>query len=185
MPYAAALDANVLHPIVTVEVLLRLVERGLFRPVWSREILDEVRESLERRGLDPRKVARRIEVMVDHFPEALVDDVEPFLEIVPLEVDADDRHVVAAALAGKADAIVTNDLNDFPAAPLSRVGLEVQSLDAFLLNQWTLDTNAVVDALRELEEDLRRPPMSLVDVLNAVEQHAPEFVSMARRELMA
>lgn len=52
MPYAALLDANVLHPIMTTQVLLRLADRGLFRPIWSREILDEVRESLERRHID-------------------------------------------------------------------------------------------------------------------------------------
>lgn len=42
MPYAATLDANVLHPQITTDLLLRLGDRGLFRMVWSREILDEV-----------------------------------------------------------------------------------------------------------------------------------------------
>lgn len=185
MPYAATLDANVLHPIVTTEVLLRLADRGFFRPIWSHEILDEVRESLVRRGLDPLKIERRIAVMDDHFPEALMEDIDRFLEAVPDQVEADDRHVVAAALAGKADAIVTNDLEDFPPDALAALNLEVQSLDEFLLNQWTLDADAVTQVLRELEEDLRRPPMTLADVFNALEQHAPEFVDVLRQELVA
>lgn len=30
MPYAATLDANVLHPQISVDLLLRLADRGLF-----------------------------------------------------------------------------------------------------------------------------------------------------------
>lgn len=83
MPYAAVLDANVLHPIVTTEVLLRLADRGLFRPVWSREILDEVRESLERRNLGPAKIERRLDVMESYFPDAMADDIARLLPAVP------------------------------------------------------------------------------------------------------
>ena len=106
MPYAAVLDANVLHPIMTTQVLLRLADRGLFRPIWSRQILDEVQESLGRRGIDPANVKRRIDIMETHYPEAMAEDVELFISAVPDAVHPDDCHVVAAALAAKADAIV-------------------------------------------------------------------------------
>ena len=49
MAYVALLDASVLHPWVVCELLLRLAERGLYRPAWSAEILDELVESLIRR----------------------------------------------------------------------------------------------------------------------------------------
>lgn len=153
MPYAAVLDANVLHPIVTTEVLLRLADRGLFRPVWNREILDEVRESLERRNLGPAKIERRLDVMESYFPDAMADDIARLLPAVPNAIDADDRHVVAAALAGKADVIVTNNLDDFPADAVATLSIDVQSLDTFLLNQWTLDPEAVRDVFDELERE--------------------------------
>ena len=183
MPYAAVLDANVLHPIMTTQVLLRLADRGLFRPIWSREILDEVQESLERRGIDSGKIERRISVMEAHYPEAMAEDVGRFLSAVPDAVEADDRHVVAAALAGKADAIVTNDLDDIPPDALSELSIEVQSLDSFLLNQLTLDPDAVYEVFAEIEDDLRRPPMTIDDVVNALGQHAPDFAVAMRAEI--
>jgi len=131
MPYAAALDANVLHPQITVDLLLRLAERGLFRIVWSDPILNEVRDSLVRRGFDDARIRRRIEMMKVGFPEAMVDDITPHVGSVPADVDDDDHHVVAAALAGKADAIVTNNFRHFPAEHLAPLGLDVQSLDDF------------------------------------------------------
>lgn len=184
MPYAAVLDANVLHPIVTTEVLLRLADRGLFRPVWSREILEETRKSLERRGLSAAKIQQRLDVMESHFPDAMADDIARFIPAVPEAVEADDRHVVAAALAGKADAIVTNNLDDFPWDAVRSLSIDVQSLDAFLLNQWTLDPEAVREVFSELEMDLREPPMSIEGLLEALEQHAPEFTNVMRKVLV-
>jgi hypothetical protein len=51
---------------------------------------------------------------------------------------ADDAHVLGAAVVGKADMLVTNNLKDFPALVLKRYHLEAQSADAFLVNQWWL-----------------------------------------------
>lgn len=180
MPYVAVLDANVLHPIMTTQVLLRLADRGLFRPIWSREILEEVRESLERRGFDPTKIERRISSMETQYPEAMTEGVERFLSAVPEDVEAGDRHVVAAALAGKGDAVVTNDIDDFPVDALTALSIEVQSLDTFLLNQLTLDPDAVIEVFAEIEDDLHKPPMTVNDVLDALEQHAPDFAAAMR-----
>lgn len=180
MPYAATLDANILHPHITADLLLRLAEHGLFRIVWSAEILAEVHDSLVRRGLDAQRIGRRIQMMRHAFPEADIGDIAPFLGGVPSEVENEDRHVVAAALAGKADAIVTNNLRHFPADALSGLGLEVQGLDAFLLNQWTLDPLTVIEALLEMEADRDRPPRTLPELLAALEPHAPEFVHAVR-----
>lgn len=181
MPYAATLDANVLHPHITADLLLRLGERGLFRVVWSTEILAEVHDSLVRRGFDAPRIGRRIQMMRQAFPDAEVGDIAPFLGGVPSEVESGDRHVVAAALAAKADAVVTNNLGHFPAGVLSQLGLDVQSLDGFLLNQWALDPLTVIDVLLEMEEDRGRPPRTVPELLAALEPHAPEFVDAVRK----
>jgi aspartokinase len=134
-------------------------------------------------GIAEGSFRRRVELMESAFPEAMVERIERFLPAVPAEVDPEDRHVVAAALAGKADAIVTNNLGDFAAAALGELGLDVQTLDGFLLNQWTLDSEAVTQVLAEMEEDRNRPPKTIAELLDALEQHAPEFAATVRREL--
>lgn len=180
MAYAAVLDADVLHPAVTSDLLLRLVERGLFRAVWSPLILDELRRSLVDRGIDPERVERRIGAMTDAFEEALVEDVGPFLSAVPEAVDEGDRHVVAAALAARADGIVTRNVRHFPVEPLEALGIEVQALDEFLVNQWTLDAEAVTDVLRAMEKDRVRPPRTVLELLQALEPLAPGFSDLVR-----
>ncbi len=109
------------------------------------------------------------------FPEAMVEDITPHLASVPSEVDGADHHVVAAALAGRADAVVTNNLTHFPADQLASLGLDVQSLDDFLLNQLTLDPATVVDVLVEMEADRERPPNTVEELLAALKPHAPSF----------
>lgn len=42
MAFVALLDASVLHPWIVCELPLRLTERGLYRPAWSTEILEEL-----------------------------------------------------------------------------------------------------------------------------------------------
>jgi len=178
--YVAVLDADVLHPYISVDLLLRLAERRLFRPAWSVEILDEVRESLVRRGIDAGRVEHRLQAMQGTFPEAMTDQVERFLRVVPVRVDEGDRHVAAAALAARADAIVTRNISDFAPDELFSLGIEVQSLDSFLLNQWTLDPDVVVDVLSEMERDRLRSPRRISELLGALELLAPTFVSAAR-----
>lgn len=180
MAYVALLDADVLYPYVTVDLLLRLAERRLFRPAWSDEILGEVRGSLIRRGIDPRKVDQRLDAMREPFPEAMTSNVGRFLSAVPSSVDAGDRHVVAAALAARAEAIVTRNVSDFAPGDLFELGIEVQSLDAFLANQWTLDPEVVLDALQEMEQDRTRPPRMVAEILAALELLTPSFVESVR-----
>jgi hypothetical protein len=53
------------------------------------------------------------------FPDALVTDWESLAETVRLP-DPNDRHVVAAARAGRADVIVTDNLADSHPPPCPR-----------------------------------------------------------------
>ncbi|MCX4474156.1 hypothetical protein C5N14_04920 [Micromonospora sp. MW-13] len=67
----AVLDACVLVPSVLADTLLRCAEQDLYRPVWSEAILNEVRRNLPT-SVRGAKAERRIEVMREHFPEAIV-----------------------------------------------------------------------------------------------------------------
>jgi hypothetical protein len=67
------------------------------------------------------------------FPDALVTGWEALVPALELP-DPDDRHVVAAGWAGRADVIVTDNLADFPPEALP-AALSRQSLDDFLLDR--------------------------------------------------
>jgi len=66
--------------------------------------------------------------------------------------DEDDRHVVAAAVQGGAQGIITANVKDFPAAALKPLGLEAVHPDDFLLD---LSTSARPPSCRS---SASRPP---------------------------
>jgi hypothetical protein len=90
------LDACVLVPIALADTLLRIAEKGLYRPLWSERILGEAQAAIEEihPGID---VQKRFTDMREVFDDALVTGWEE-LEAGILLPDNDDRHVVAAAI---------------------------------------------------------------------------------------
>jgi len=184
--YIALLDASVLHPWVVCDMLLRLAERGLYRPAWSAEILDELVSSLiERKPEHAERFQRRRERMEAAFAEAMAARPERFLSAVPDEVDVGDRHVVAAALAAQADVVVTNNVRHFAPERLAESGLLVQTADEFLVHQWWLDPDAVTEEIASMASATSRPPLSPSQVLDSLERTAPEFARLTRASVDA
>jgi hypothetical protein len=64
------LDACALVPIRLTNVLLWLAEAGLFEPLWSDAILDEVQRNLPKLGISAEKAARRVATMRTAFGAA-------------------------------------------------------------------------------------------------------------------
>ena len=59
--------------------------------------------------------------------DSLVTGYEPLIASLTLP-DPDDRHVLAAAIAGRCDVIVTQNLKHFPDAALAPFEIEAQPL---------------------------------------------------------
>lgn len=100
--------------------------------MWNSTILEELHECeqeklVERVGLAPLQALEAADRLVGtlrpSFDDAEVDDWERFVDTGELP-DPDDRHVVACAIAGRADAIVTSNLKNFR-APLVPMSIEV------------------------------------------------------------
>ncbi|MBD2652014.1 hypothetical protein H6G45_00610 [Synechocystis sp. FACHB-383] len=72
------------------------------------------------------------QVMNLAFPEALIDMTDDLLPC--MDNDEGDRHVLAAALVGKAEIIVTDNLKHFPKKSLEKFNVVAQSADEFLLS---------------------------------------------------
>ena len=117
--------------------------------------------------------------MKSSFPEAMVTGYEPLIEKMLNEEK--DRHVVAAAVVAKADAILTTNSKDFPAHCLQPFGIEKLTPDGFLVHQWHLDSKLVAGKLREQAEDKERTVQSLLDLLAKM---VPRFVGEARDDIL-
>lgn len=180
--FSAVLDANVLVPIRLVDTLLRLAERDLFRPLWTAKILEEARRALVKvhPDLDPARIDARFRSMNEMFEGACVTGWEPLVEGLKLP-DPDDRHVVAAALRGGAETIVTANLVDFPKDSLEPLGLHAVTPDEFLLDALDLDEADTLATLDDQVTALRRPPMTLAQVVSSLEAAgAPGFAAAVR-----
>ena len=152
----ALLDTCVLVPSRARDVLLEIASTGAYRPLWSAEILAELDRTLRlllgKRGASPEEtdayLTRLFRQMRIAFPDALVTGWEELVPVIHLP-DPGDRHVVAAARAGGAEVIVTDNLADFPPAALP-ASIARQSLDDFLLDIFDLHPGQVVTAVQAI-----------------------------------
>ena len=156
--YTALLDACVLFPIAVCDSLMSVAATGLFAPKWTLRIEGEWTRSLEKKyERAPGTFATRRDAMREAFPDWEVQaPAWQALEGGLALPDPDDRHVLAAAIAGHADCIVTANLKDFPAAALAPFGLEAIHPDQFLVAQLDLDQVAVLTAFKEQRRRLKK-----------------------------
>jgi hypothetical protein len=183
-PYTAVLDACVLVPVSLADTLLRIAEKGLYRPLWSARILDEAQGAIEeiRPGTDPTK---RFSSMRQAFGDAMVTDWEGLQDGISLP-DPDDRHVVAAAIRGGAHGVITANLADFPASALDPLGLDAVHPDDFLLDQLDLSPSTIVQVILEQAADTRRPPLTRHDLAAVLGRAGvPRFADEILRRMSA
>lgn len=102
--FAAILDTSVLWPSLQRDFLLSMAVEGLYRPLWSDAILEELRrhetKKIVSRGGKPAEAAARADLLIEkmrlNFDDALVTGWEGLDGSYGLP-DPDDEHVVAAA----------------------------------------------------------------------------------------
>jgi predicted nucleic acid-binding protein len=147
--YAAVLDACVLVPMSLCDCLLRLAEEpAMYRPLWSEQILTEMARAMETKlNRSSSEVAWRKQQMNQAFPEAMVTVPCELLRAVACIPDENDRHVLAAAIMGHANTIVTQNTKHFPKSCLEKFGVLCQTADDFLIHQYHLSPQLVLDKL--------------------------------------
>jgi predicted nucleic acid-binding protein len=178
------LDANILYPMPLCDTMLRLAERGLYAPRWSAEILEEARRNLVGDGRCSEEVAdRRFRRIREHFEDSEVTGYEEL--IGGLKCDEKDRHVLAAAIRGRAEQIVTQNVRDFPEESVAAYFIEVITPDDFLLNILDLYPRETVAVIRQRAAALMKPPLQVDDVLRALSKSAPKFAEQAETVIRA
>jgi predicted nucleic acid-binding protein len=180
--FTVVLDACVLVPVTAADTLLRLAEREMYRPVWSKRIINEAKQAVERLHpeLSAGQIDHRFRCMSEAFEDAAVSGWES-LEGSLVLPDENDRHVVACALVAGADAIVTNNIRDFPAETLAPLNVEVIRMDDFLLDLFDVVPEEFAAVIREQASDAMHPPLSTHEVLdNLAAAGAPETAAELR-----
>lgn len=181
MPFAAVLDASVLYPLPLRDTLLRVAETELYDPLWSERILDEVVRNLVEDGRATDDQAQRlIQAMTAAFdgaavPQDAIDRIEP-----TMTNDPKDRHVLAAAVVGGAQAVVTLNLKDFPPEACEPLVVEPLHPDLFLLDLFGLDPYRVYDAVERQAAALSRPPMRLEELVDRLAPTVSDFAQAIR-----
>lgn len=126
------LDTCVIYPTVMREMLLGVAAQGAFEPLWSQRILEEWRRAAVKLGPEGALQAEsEITLTQAAWPNAVVS-WSPSLHDRLWLPDQNDVHVLAAAIVGSADMIVTMNAKDFPRHVLAEEGLTRADPDQFL-----------------------------------------------------
>jgi hypothetical protein len=100
MTISALLDTCVLYPQYLRDTLLSLSEAGFYRPLWSPDILAELRRNLVGKAeLPEAAVDRTIEIMRTYFNDAEITGYGTLIST--MTCDPKDRHVLAAAVTAE------------------------------------------------------------------------------------
>jgi predicted nucleic acid-binding protein len=164
-------DACVLFPAPLRDLLIRVARTGVVQAHWSDRIIEECFRAVlrERTDLVPENLTRTKALMNLALPDANVAGHEALAESLVLP-DPDDRHVLAAAVRIGAQAIVTFNLDDFPAHALEPLGLEAKHPDDFLIEALDLAPGAIAAAVNEQAASLKNPARTIAELLDTLQQ---------------
>jgi hypothetical protein len=161
-------DACVLYPFELRDAFVRLARTGLYRAKWTERIHDEwMRALLEAHPEYRDSLVRCRAAMNRAVPDCLVEQYEVLIPALRLP-DENDRHVLAAAIHCRADAIITFNLKHFPRKVLSRHGIVATHPDEFIDNLIDLDPEAVRTAFRDQRAAYRNPPLTAEQLLDCL-----------------
>jgi hypothetical protein len=115
--------------------------------------------------------------MRSYFPEAWISGYE---HLVPdMRNQLKDRHVIAAAVQGRAHSIVTFNEKDFAAEILAAFGIRREAPSAFLIRLYRAAPHVV---RRKLEEQAGSTDRGLDQLLQDLHVNVPTFVRHFRRQ---
>jgi catechol 2,3-dioxygenase-like lactoylglutathione lyase family enzyme len=161
------IDACALVPAASRAMLLAAAAAGAFAPLWSAGILEEWALVSRRRGPEAEAAARAaIAGLRAAWPDAEVA-AAPDLEATLALPDPGDRHVLAAAIVGRADVLATRNRGDFPGRTLARHGIVLRDPDGLLVElvRDGLDLGPAAEAARARAEAAAGRPLALRPLL--------------------
>lgn len=148
---------------------------GLYRPIWSQAVLDELIEAEAekriKRGAEPdqaRVVAKRLADQMNWaFDDSCVFGWEPLVGSYRLP-DPDDEHLVAAAVVGGAQVIVSDNVKDLPTDKLPD-GLDVVPAAQFAYDTVSVAPALALAAIQQISARYVDPPRTVASLLTILD----------------
>ena len=168
-PPVVVFDACILYPFHLRNIVVQIAVDRLVGARWTDEIHDEwirsVAATMPAIPIERLQITRRL--MNDALPGAMVTGYQRHIQTVTLP-DPDDRHVVAAGIAGGASIVLTWNLRDFPAREMKKHGLRRQTPDAFLVDLCDQAPDLTLASLANARRNLSKTRVSASDFVNIV-----------------
>lgn len=180
--FTVILDACVLYPAPLRDLLIQLAYSDLYRAKWTEKIEDEWVAALlkNRPDLSIEQLRPTCQAMRDSVSDYAVTGWETLMPGLMLP-DENDRHVLAAAIHAKCDAIVTSNLADFPSDIVGTFDIEVLHPDDFLHFQFGFSEAAVITAVQKIRRRLRNPPIDANSYIDRLERLGLPKIAAALR----
>jgi predicted nucleic acid-binding protein len=177
-------DANILFSRTLRDYVIYAADEGAIEIHWSRQILAEMSRNLrEKLGLSHENTSRLEQLMNGYIEYALLD-VDPghLAAVEAVEMDAKDRHVLAAVISADADILLTDNTKDFPAEWMAEQGIELLTAGQLLIRL----ADAFPDKMRSAhEKTVRYSPKPEADILVTLEAIAGKPAADAIRKVVA
>ncbi|MCY0908770.1 MAG: PIN domain-containing protein [Sulfobacillus thermotolerans] len=156
--------------------------------VWSPDVLDKLQRTYIKKAKgDTAKVEAGVkyllDIMTDALPHAMVDRSYYVHALPAMPNDKKDRHLLAAAIASRADVLVTANLKDFR-VPAGFCDTDVQHPDDFLCYQLELAPQEFFYALKDLASSRHSPMNSVSGILTSLQKTVPNFALQASNHVI-
>jgi len=182
-PTIAVYDACVLYPFHLRNLLVQCGVDRLVDVRWTDAIHEEWMRNLAAGApnISVERLTKTRDLMKQVLPAADVTGYDQHIPNLTLP-DANDRHVLAAAIAGRASHVVTWNLTDFPTAVLAGHDLVAQDPDDFLMDLYTSVPDATVSSAANARRNLRKSMPSAADFIDALARQGLTRLSAVLRD---
>ena len=164
------LDANIFFSMWILDPILSIADTGLFEPVWSQQIINEVQQHLPDvwQKAQMTQITSFLAAIQEAFPWSSHDNWNQYLGNFMLP-DPNDNHVLALALASGSSIIVTNNIRDFPDKVLQPLGVTAITPDEFLTALLNSDEKTVVATIQDLIQEKQFPPRTFFEEIRGLQ----------------